>query len=64
MYRPYVVLGHEEPFATVARIVEKVGEGPTVGFYAVRRPGAVPADHAVGGHEAGQPELGHDLDDA
>ena len=62
--RPHVVLGDEDPRLAVGPVGQDVAEGPPVGDDARRACRERPIDDAVLGDDAGEVQLGDDLDDA
>ena len=62
--RPDVVLGHGDARPAVDALAEDVAEGAAVGDHARRASRERPVDDAVLGDDAGEEELGDDLDDA
>ena len=61
--RPDVVLGDDDPRPAVGRLVEDVAERPAVGDDPRRPRRERAVDDAVGGDDAGEVQLGDDLDD-
>ena len=61
--RPDVVLGDDDARPAVGRLVQDVAERPAVGDDTRRARRERAIDDAVGGDDAGEVQLGDDLDD-